>query len=631
MRILLVLSIIFLILSMLMLYYSSIDSAIIFGLLFIGCLLGRYAKTFKRRKKLKKAVPLIKKKYARRYSLVFRWGQSFSKMAGMRHLFDMEKKAVVAKAPYTGKIKDENHFVIQSATATLVLIMVAAGVGAAASVMLATPLPMLLAPLPLLIPLVAPLSLDMEKNNRAQMVGSEMLAFLTYCTIVHSVDKTMFWTFSSVLNSVLLAQIKNDARIVLRFAKTIGEEEGTAILHMAKLHPNRKFREFLEKYVAFMSASPVSMERHVENAREVAMKDTVKTIKNYTNSTSMVFFMGTMSVSIIPIMITIMSFIPNASIDTGSLISIVFILPLIFVIMPFLMSPGSIFLRSDPKFFIFSPLFGLAAGVLAWMLPDLLGFGEMPLIAIAAFVCATAGSNWLKWKKYNDREAKADNDLPDMLDYVAEQKKGMSNTIEIFRQYAMLKTTPKVIASLLRGVISDISLYTTYEAFYTRRKFPSRTLRFTFFMLFSIYEHGGGTYKTMIEMAHSMRKIVRIKSEFQDSSLMSAMIMVASPAVFAFSVMMISFMSFGGPEANSSSIPVNHNLTLLQGIDTKAITDSLKPMVLMLGVTGGLGVSKIVTYSFKNTKYLFMSSAVSIICLGIWDTLFAFMQSFSFI
>lgn len=629
MRVLFVLAVFFFGMFLLTLYYDTTEYSWVFGAGFgVSLVAAKTAYLFKRRRRRRKVrtKKIVKGTHVHDYSLLMRAGRSLTHKKPFNRLFDWELEQITEKAPYTGHVRDERHLVVQSATAMLVLLAGGACAAAVMSVMLGTALPMVFVPLPLLVPLIVPVTLDAGKSNRAQQTSSELLAFLTYCTILHSVPKTLFWTFESVLHSHMFEQIKHDANIVMRYAKSAGEEEGNSIIHMAKFHPHKVFREFMQKYVAFMGTNPDGMAGHVEGARKSAMKATIEKINGYTNSSGTVFFMGTIGVCIIPIMITIMSFIPNSSVDASSLLSIVFIVPLIFIVMPYFMSTGSIFLRSESTFYFLSPGFGIAAGLpVFFLLPD------MPFLAMACMVTVAAGVNWLKSKKAEDEGNAADMELPEMLSYVAEQKKATSNMIDIFREYSTLDTTPAVMKRLVKGVVSDIYVTDTFKAFYGNRQFPTRTVRFAFFILYSIYEFGGGSYKTMVDMHHSMRRVIEIKTDFLSATRTSALLMVASPVVFTFSVMMISFMTFGSPDNTNIPASVSSNVALLQGVDIRGITDSLKPMALLIGVAGGLGVSKIVNYSFKNTRFLFFSSLAAAGCLAVWDYFFEFMQSVSLV
>ncbi len=212
-----------------------------------------------------------------------------------------------------------------------------------------------------------------------------------------------------------------------------------------------------------------------------------------------------------------------------------------------------------------------------------------------------------------------------MLDYVAEQKKSKGNMMEIFREYAALDGVSAPIKKILHSIISEIVICDAYDAFYGNRKFPSKTVQFVFFMLHAIYQHGGGTYETLVGMAHSIRKIVEIKTKFVESVRFSALLMVISPLIFTFSVMMISFMTFGVPEPAEGAIALN--ITAIRSADIDSVVESLKPVTLVIAITGGLGVSKTVHYSFLKTQYLFLATVVSSACLFFWESIFGVMQS----
>ncbi len=551
----------------------------------------------------------------RRTGTLYRMGLYLVRLYPISALFGYEMQRVEKKTPYTGRTVNAKRFTVQTGIVTVLCIISLGIVIPIAATQLEMPSLYLLMPAPLLIPLAAPLLLDVIISERRTKSASEFLAFVTYAGIMHTVQKTMFWTMQSVCSSAMFCQLSDDSQIVLRYAKGGGEEEGYSIVLMARYHPNRMLREFLEKYVSYIPTNATRLANYVEAVREESLQGTIQKIASYADSANMIFFMGTMTVSILPIMLTVMAFLPSSGFDGASFIGVMFVLPLAFVIFPVFLSAGSVFLQSAKRLSRVSAVAGAASFVLLHiMLPEHL------LVSASISVAVFSGINWGANARADWDALHADRELPDMLDYIAEQKKSNSDMMQIFSEYAALPNTAGAIREILYSISSEILQRQSGEAF-LGRKFPSRTVQFVFFMLHAIYEHGGGTYETVVSMAHSMRRIAELKEAFAASSRLSVGIAVLSPAVFMFCVMMTSFMTFGvsGDDTLPTAMTVRSD-------DVAGIVESLKPVSLIIAVAGGLGVSRAVCYSFLQTQYLFLATITSTACLLLWDTLFDALQ-----
>ena len=540
------------------------------------------------------------------------------------YMFEYEYANVRKEIPYTGQIIDSEYFVMYSAVAMLVT-SIAIMVGISLAILITGAIYLLLLFFtPLLIPLMAPALLHLKTNERRDRSSSELLPFFTYVSITHTVNKTMFWTILSISRTDMFTQLRNDANIVLRFAKQMGIEEGASITDMARFHPNKQLKIFLERYVSYIGTNTTRLGNYVDITREETLQDTIKSISGYTNSANTVFFMGTMMTSILPIMLTVMTFLPNSGIDVQSLIVVMFVLPLVFVVFPVLVSVRTIFLQADIPVSRLAILAGVSCFGVLYVFT---GGGNDDIVTSASIsVAVFSGVNWARIARKERLAAVADKEIPDMLDYIAEQKKSKNNMIEIFQDYSRLPTSSIILKNLLQGVASDILIKPAYHAFLSHRAFPNKTIKFVFFMLYAIYEHGGGTYETTITMAHSIRSIMEIKRQFASSVRFSVLIVVLSPVVFMFAVMMTSFMTFGVPEIPSSDV-ITSNVLAIKTSDVQTTVEALKPVCVIIAVTGGLGVSKITCYTFKHTKYLFLSTVVSSACIISWDTTFGFLQS----
>ena len=599
------------------LYYGQLESFLVFLALF--GLVAAYKMVppyFKNRPKKEKTPDdqLIVDTIPRKQHKLFRLGQLFIKTPGLSKIFQFELSAVEQKIPLTGKVIDAKRYVVQSGVATLMILIVASVLVPIISILVGMPYLLPLIAVPLLLPLTGSILLSGTVNDRKSGVDTEFLAFMTYAVIMHTVQKTMFWTMQSICNHPMFKQIGNDSRIVLRFAKGGGYEEGDSITQMARYHPNKKYREFMEKYVAYLPTNVTRLLGHVESARSDALEKTVEKVRGYASSTNMVFFMGTMMISILPIMFTVMAFLPDTGVDSGSLIWVMFVLPLIFIVFPIMLSPGTVFLQGKVTPSKKAGLVGAAVfGVLFLIFP------EHWLISASVAVTLLAAINYSANSRINSDAMKMDRELPELLEYITEQKKSIDNMMDIFIEYARLKTASKVMRDILQSISSDIIIKRSDKAFLDR-KFPSATSQFVFFILHAIHEHGGGTTETMVSMSYSIRQIVNMNDSFVSSSKFSIAIVVISPVIFMFCVMMTSFISFGVPDTEDSAIDIN--IMSVKASDVSNIVDNLQPVVLIVAIAGGLGVSKIVRYSFFNTQYLFMASLISTICILSWDFLF---------
>lgn len=608
--------------SVVALYYGNLDYFAMFFVFFVVCV------TAQSLKKLGKSVGLTADTFvvdsvqSKKHNRFGRVANSVMTAPLLSYIFEHEYQSVDKIVPYTGQIVDSKYFVQYTAIVTLIasiiIIVVAVSV-----VIVTTGITYILLSVftPLLIPLMAPVSLHLKSNARREKSSSELLPFLTYLYIAHTVNKTLFWAILSISKTDMFAQLRDDANVVLRFAKQVGIEEGASITDMARFHPNKQLKIFLERYVSYIGTNTTRLGNYVDITREEALQDTIKGIQGYTNSANTVFFMGTMLTSILPVMLTVMAFLPNSGVDAELLVGVMFLLPMVFVVFPALVSVKTIFLQTDVTVFKLALLAGACCFALLYLLT-----GNV-ILAASLSIAVASGISYAKTAKKESLADAADKEIPDMLDYIAEQKKSKNSMIEIFQDYARLPTGSIVLKQLLQGVTSDILAKSSYDAFLADRPFPNRTIKFVFFILHAIYEHGGGTYETTIAMAHSIRRIVEMKRQFVSSVRFSVLIVVFSPAVFMFAVIMTSFMTFGVPSDAVSDDIITTNVLAIQMTDVQNTVESLKPICVIIAVTGGLGVSKITHYTFKHTKYLLLTTAVSSTCLLLWDVTFEFMQS----
>ena len=603
-------------LAILALYYGQLESFAVFLILFGMCIIFR---TIPKTPSKKDPIDTLIINSSQRRNNIHKAGMHFSRLAGISRLFQYEMNQLEKKIPYTGRVIDAKRFVMYTSTVSLLsmtsLLITIPIVASISEIAYLYGLIML----PLLIPLVSPILLDGIISERKSKSASEFLAFVTYAGIMHTVHKTMFWTMQSICNYTMFAQLGEDSKIALRYAKGGGEEEGHSITLMAKYHPNRKFREFLEKYVSYIPTNITRLKNYVETAREESLNRTIQKAHSYADSANMVFFMGTMMVSILPIMFTVMAFLPGSGFGAESLIWVMFVIPLVFVVFPLFLSTGTTFLHAKTSTSKVSVVTGIICFTLLYMI-----FPDYWLASASISVVIFSGINYGINAKMISNGINADRELPDMLDYIAEQKKSKSNMLEIFSEYALLPNTSRVMRDILQKTASDVLVKSSHDAFMSR-VFPSNTLQFVFFMLHAIYEHGGGSYESIVSMAHSIRKIVSMKDSFVSSSQFSVAIVVVSPAVFMFCVMMTSFVSFGTPADMENDI-TKHVMTI-KATDVEGIVESLQPVVLIIAIAGGLGVSRVVRYSFCNTQYLFLTTIVSTVCIILWDWIFYTLQS----
>lgn len=625
MRTIILLSLFFFAFDCVALLYGQLEMFAIFLLLFVLCVTTQVPKILSLKPAKPDIIPdmFVINSDSRRDNFFNKLGLYFLSLPVLFKLFSYEKSKVAEKIPATGKTIDEIHYTIRTSAVTVSVFVVLCVLLVLAVTITGVFYLLFILFTPLLIPILAPIVLDMQANERMHKTSAELLAFLTYSSIVHTVNKTMFWTFFSISTSDMFDSLKNDSQIVLRYAKQGGEEEGASIIKMARYHPNDTFREFLQKYVSYIGTNTTRLGNYVEITRDHMLNDTIDGINSYTGTANAIFFMGTMMVSVVPMMLTIMAFLPNSSFDVTSLLGIMFVIPFVFVIFPIFLSTGSIFLQTQKKISKISLI-----AIPASFVPLYILFPELWLIILNVSLVLFAGINWGITAKKDVQARGSDSEIPDMLDYIAEQKKSKSNMIDIFKDYARIPNVNETIKDLLYGIISDISIKSTHEAFYANRKFPTKTTQFAFFVIYAIYQHGGGTYETLIEMAHSIRKIVQIKRRFAQSVRFSVILMVLAPVIFTFSVMMVSFMTFGVADADSVS-NISGNIMMIKTSDVGDIVQSLQPVALIIAITGGLGLSRITHYTFNHTLYLFLAGVTSLVCLVVWDELFIYMQSLS--
>ena len=636
-----------LLLSVTGLMYAQMEAFAAFLSVFAGCIAVKFYRGRKNRRADAAGDVFVAGVHLQKGSKFDGVGMQFASIFLLSRIFEYEYGAVCKIIPYTGQVIDARRYVVRTAAVTFFAFVLAAvtAVVVVAAIVMATAgnneqtadhllphmswwllllLSAMIAFAPAAIPFMAPWPLSIRAGQRRGASSSEFLPFLTYASVVHTVNKTMFWVFLSINRSGMFCQLGRDAGIVLRYAKQGGMEEGASITLMAKHHPDRRLRTFLQKYASYIGTNTTRLGNYVEITREVALQDAIRGVQNYTGSANTIFFVGTMMTSVLPVMLTVMTFLPGSGVDVQSLIAVMFVLPMIFVLFPVMMSTGTMFLQAEKKIFRFSFVAGVTSfGVLYIALPHLW------MLDASVGVAVFAGVNWARTAKEERAAHAADMEIPEMLDYIAEQKKAKDNMVEILQDYARLPGSGTVLQELLRGVASDIMIKSTYDAFFAHRHFPNRTIKFVFFILHAIYEHGGGTYETTIAMAHSIRRIVEIKEQFASSVRFSVGIVVLSPVVFMFSVMMTSFMTFGVPDnaMDAGSAGIAANVVAIKMTDVQMTVEALKPVSLIIAVTGGLGVSKITNYTFRQTKYLFLATAVSSVCLALWDTVFVFMQS----
>ena len=552
-------------------------------------------------------------------------------------LFSHEAARVARLAPRTGTPLDEQYFVIRTAAYAAAASAAAAAAAAAcalaaalataasgapdplhaaASVAAAAAAAAALAPL-VAAPLLAPLALSARASARASAVSAELLAFLTLAGIVHTVDKTLFWTFEQVASARgVFTAVGADAAALLRHARVGGMDEVSALMELARSHPNERFRTFLQRYASLVGSSPTRLAMCVEQARDEALSAAVSAASSYAAAANGAFFAGVMAVAVMPMMLVGVMFLPGAgtAAAAGPLLAAVMAAPLAFLALPAFM-PADSFLRDAgavrrPAV----PAAAAAAAALAAAAASGWGTDALPLAAAAA-AAAFGGAGWALSARAERDAADADAEMPVLLDYIAEQKRSRSDMLGMLAEYAAMPATRPCVARLLRGVASAAVVGPAREAFCAAARYPSAAARFALFVLYAIHEHGGGTRETVVAMAHSMRRMSEARRRLASEVRFSAVLVVASPLVLTFAVMSTSLMALG-PAAMPGGYPGGG----AAGIGSAAgLADSLRPAVAMVGICGGLAVCRIADHSFRRTRYLFMAASVSAVCLAAWD------------
>ncbi len=546
-------------------------------------------------------------------------------------LFAHEAARVARLAPRTGAPLDEQYFVIRTAAAAAAAL--AAGLAAAAAAALAGALPpaeaaaaaaaALLAPV--LAPLLAPLALSARASARASATSSELLAFLTLAGIVHTVDRTLFWTFESIASAPgALSAMGADAAALLRHARAGGMDEVSALMELARFHPHAGLRTFLQRYASLVGTSPARLAMCVEQARDEALSAAVAAASSYAAAAGGAFFAGTMAVAVLPMMLVGVMFLPGAgaAAAAGPLLAAVMAAPLAFLALPAFM-PADSFLRDAGA--VRRPAAQAAAAAAAGLAAaGLSGWGAESLpLAAAAAAAALGGAGWALSARADRDAAEADAEMPALLDYIAEQRRSRPDIVGMLAEYAALPSTGPCVAALLRGVASAAVVRPAREAFCGAARYPSAAARFALFVLYAIHEHGGGTRETVVAMAHSMRRMSEARRRFAAEVRLPALLVVASPAVLAFAVMSASLMAAGPAAvagAGAGAGAAAAGAFGAGGIAAAAgLADSLRPAVAMTGVCGGLAACRIADHSFRRTRYLAMASSVAAACLAGWD------------
>ena len=550
-------------------------------------------------------------------------------------LFAHEAARVARLAPRTGEQLDEQYFVIRTAACTAAGL--AAGACAAAGAALALPgaaaaaaaAAALLAPLA--APLLAPLALSARAAARASATSSELLAFLTLAGIVHTVDRTLFWTLESIASAPgALPAMGADAAALLRHVRAGGMDEVSALMELARFHPHGGFRTFLQRYASLAGASPARLAMYVEQARDSALSAAAAAASSYAAAAGGAFFAGVMAVAVMPMMLVGVMFLPGAgpSAAAGPLLAAVMAAPLAFLAMPAFM-PADSFLRDAGA--ARRPAAQAAAAAAAGLAAAALsGWGAHGLpLAAAAAAAALGGAGWALSARADRDAAEADAEMPALLDHIAEQRLFRSDIVGMLSEYAAMPTTGPCVAALLRGVASAAVVRPAREAFCGAASYPSAAARFALFVLYAIHEHGGGTRETVVSMAHSMRRMSEARRRFASEVRLSAMLVVASPAVLTFAVMSASLMAAGpaggagvGAGAGADGLGLGAGSAAAAGL-----ADSLRPAVAMVGVCGGLAACRIADHSFRRTRYLFMASLTAAACLALWDTMLGLARS----
>ena len=551
-------------------------------------------------------------------------------------LFSYEAARVARLAPRTGGQLDEQYFVIRTAACTAAGL--AAGACIAAGAALALPAAAAAAAVaaaalsaPLAAPLLAPLALSARAAARASATSAEFLAFLTLAGIVHTVDRTLFWTLESIASAPgALPAMGADAAALLRHVRAGGMDEVSALMELARFHPHEGLRTFLQRYASLSGASPARLAMYVEQARDSALAAAAAAASSYAAAAGGAFFAGVMAVAVMPMMLVGVMFLPGAgpSASAGPLLAAVMAAPLAFLAMPAFM-PADSFLRDAGA--ARRPAVQAAAAAAAGLAAAALsGWGAHALpLAAAAAAAALGGAGWALSARADRDAAEADAEMPALLDHIAEQRLFRSDIVGMLSEYAAMPTTGPCVAALLRGVASAAVVRPAREAFCGAARYPSAAARFALFVLYAIHEHGGGTRETVVSMAHSMRRMSEARRRFAAEVRLPALLVVASPAVLTFAVMSASLMA-AGPAGGAAAGAAADGFGLGAGAAAAAaagLADSLRPAVAMVGVCGGLAACRIADHSFRRTRYLFMASLTAAACLALWDTMLGLARS----
>ena len=466
--------------------------------------------------------------------------------------------------------------------------------------------------------------LRFKADERRIGVENEIAPFATLASIMESVNVSLFSTLSMITKSPsdIFPMIRKEGRRVQNIT-CLGRSPIAALMELADSHPSIVFRNFLEGYISSFNTGGTDTSAYLQEQSRRFFGFMQMRMTRYAKQADMIAQLILTLMLLLPMMGLSMVFFATGSIAETVMLMMIATFPFITIIL-IIMVHSSQPKRMDSihtSWIVF--VVGLAVVGVVYVLRD------QVWEAVGAGITAGSFLNMAFVRKSLADSASAESQLPEFTRQMARLKNigiDIMNGIRQMRQEISYmqgskrsatkfgKTFDEIIDRLYRTMVAGSS----FDQAISKIPIPSWNTRLVFFILGKVHESGGGTAKTLDDIA-------RWVTEYEDARKeMMANLRASLMTAFVGPVLMVMILSISNQLTDKFAeiSEVSADLGVLSfGMSQPDITGLSEILTIVATACMAVTLSKINYFTVRNTMFVGIITSVTMILLYVVPTL----------
>ena len=432
----------------------------------------------------------------------------------------------------------------------------------AASLIIRSPLPLLLMVVPFAAILVGPdLVVRSAAGDRRRGAEDELPFFALYASVMASAGVQLYEAMRRLIGRGIYRRLEGDAIYLQRSVEFMGEDQMTAIDRLARSHPSRSVRDFLYGYSSELRSGGDAA-GYLSGRAEELLRWLQFRFDRYADSVSDMGEMMTAMFFVLPAIVLTTAFVaPSASmglvwIMSGLVIPTIGVLAVL-IIRGSQPRTGDVF-RGNAAM---GAAAGIAAGVLTYLTSIAAGSTAAPWAPLAAAIVSGSIAHGvpvhLKLRAISEEERS----LPDFLRDVTEYRKAGYTVSRAIVALAGEGRYSSPLQDYLRRVSASLQL--GLRLLEVRARASSWLANHVMFLLAQVEESGGGTPRDLETMHSFVERYAMAKRMARGRMRLYSMLAVGTPVGLAFLIwIMATFLTGfrlpslpGAPSLIATQIP----------------------------------------------------------------------------